>query len=237
MNRFHNFLPLGVAALVGAAVLGAPTQASATLALYLQEDGGAITQVATAADFTSVSFNSTFSDFTVNILGGSSDNGATLSDLLSSTTSVKNNTGATHTLSMWVSQTNYNLPAGTPLSVESGLGGTVDTGTLTLTGIFQAYADKNNGLRGTTDFTNGSQNATANGNPFDTGSAFGSFNRTGLYSLTSVANFKLSGGGQANFSSQVHVTPVPEPSSVVLALSSLPLLGIGTWLRRRKANV
>src|SRR5215468_5514297 len=130
-----------------AALLGFSSPASAILQIFLQEDGGAITSVGTGADFMSVSFTGGFgpggvggTDFTVNILGASSDNGASLSDLLSSTVSVKNNTGATHTLNLWATQTNYSLPTGSPLSVESGLGGSVNTGTVGLTDIFQAYA-------------------------------------------------------------------------------------------------
>lgn len=220
-------------------LLGAPSGANATLALYLQEagvNGGAITQVATGANFDSTSFTGTYGDFRVSILGGSSDNGASLSDLLSSTTSVKNNSGSTATLHLYVSQNNYTLPAGTPLKVESGLGGSVTTGNLGLTGIFQAYADQNNGLLALGGFTNGPQNATKTGSTFDTGSARGLFSRTGNYSLSSVANITLSGGGQINYSSHVRVTATPEPSTMAMVATLVPLLGFGLRMRRRRAT-
>jgi len=164
------------------------------------------------------------------------DNGAALSDLLSATTSIENLSGATATLKLYVSQTNYSLPVGSPLTVESGLGGSVNTGTLTLSNIFQAYADKNNNLLGLTDFTNGAQSGTANGSSFDTGSAVGSFTRTGDYSLTSCVTFELSGGGKANYSDHVNVSAVPAPAGILLVIAGLPMFGVGAWVRRRNAK-
>jgi len=237
------------AVLAGIVLLGAPQSARAGfLNLYLQEDGGPIILVASSPGPV-VSFTGDFSiggasvfgsggDFSVAAFGGFKNNAAVKSSLLESTTSVVNNTGSTHTLHLWVSANDYTLPVGSPLVVESSLGGSVDQGTLTLTNIFQAYADKNNNLLpfGTsiTDFTNGSQSATMNGTSFDTGSAAGLFTRTGDYSLTSVTNFELSGGSTANFSSHVNVTAVvPEPATVVLALIALPVVGAYSWRRRK----
>jgi hypothetical protein len=244
MLRLKRLMPLA-AALVGAVVLGAPTRARAEFALFLQEagvNGGQITQVASGADFAGAMFNGTYGDFKVSFLGGAADNGATLSDLLSSTTAVTNTSGTTKTLNLWVSQNNYTLPAGSLLAGESGLGGSGTNGTLGLTGIFQAYADANNNLlakdtltggAAVTDFTNGPQNATPTGTTFDTGSAIGLFTRTGPYSLTSVASITLSAGGTINYADHVNVTSVPAPAGVVLALTALPCLGFGGWLRRR----
>lgn len=230
------------AVVVGITVLGSATPARAAFEIALQEagvNGGAPLVVASGADFSNISFNGTFGDFTVDVLGGSSHNGATLSDLLSSTTRVTNNSGTTQTLTIIVSQTNYTLPVGSTMAVESGLGGSVSTGTLTMTNIFQAYADAGNTLRGTTAFTTGSQTATPNGSTFDTGSATGTFLRTGSYSLTTITTFTLSGGGVANFSSHENLnapSAVPVPSGLVLALTGIPVLGLGAWVRRRAAG-
>jgi hypothetical protein len=236
--------------MLGAILAMCAPPAHADLAIFLQEDAGNIVEVAHTTDFNplGVTFSGTFgpggtggTDFTVTIQGASSANGATLSDLLTSATRITNTSGATHTLHVWASQNNYSLPAGTPLQVESGMGGSMTNGTLTLTGIFQAYADKINDLLGTptagaaiTDFTNGPQNATASGSTYDTGSALGSFTRTGNYSLTQVANSTLTAGGQVNFAAHENVTMVPEPSTMAIAgLGALGLIGYG--LPRRRA--
>jgi MYXO-CTERM domain-containing protein len=228
-------------AVLGAILAVGVVPAHASLIIALQEDAGPITLVMTAADFTSVSFSGTFGDFNIKIDGASSDNGAAKSDLLSSDNEVQNMSSATHTLMVWASQNNYTLPAGSLLQVESSMGGSVNTPTLTLSNIFQAYADKNNNLLGTpfpgpaiTDFTNGAQTATLNGTAFDTGSAFGLFTRAGDYSLTTVANIRLTAGGDMNFSAHENLTAVPEPST--MAIAGLGVLGlIGYGLRRRRA--
>ena len=239
MIRIRNFLAL-VAVLAGAAILGVPAS-WADFKIFLQEagvNGSAITEVASGADFSSINFTGPYGDFTVKVFSGASDNGATLSDLLSSTTSVTNNSSASKTLKLYVSETNYSLPAGSQLTVESGLGGSVNKGTtIGLTGIFQAFADKNNNLLGMADFTNGPQTASQTGTTFDTGSATGSFTRNAtLYSLTTVVTLTTSGKGVVNYSDHENVTPTPAPSGWVLAASCVPALGL-FWLRRRKVKV
>ncbi|MDB5311193.1 MAG: conserved repeat domain protein, partial [Gemmataceae bacterium] len=182
------------------------------LMLILQEagvNGGVPTVVSTAADFTSTSFTGTYGDFSVKIFGGASDNAADLSDLLSSTTAVQNIGTSTATLNLTMFQDNYTLPAGGPLELESGLGGSVNSGTFTLANIFQAYASSTNNT--TFDFTNGPQSATATGSTFKTGSATGLFNRTpgSPYSLSSAVAINLTAGGKINFASHVNVNPIP----------------------------
>lgn len=211
----------------------------ATFEIALQEAGvnsGAITVVASGSDFDAVSFTGTYGDFSIKVLGGSSDNGVTLSDLLSSTTSVTNLSGTTQTLQIYVTQTDYSLPAGSPLNVESGLGGSVNNGTLSLASIFNAFADPNNNPLGTSGAGVYSTNQTAlpTGSTFDTGSATGTFIRSGNYSLTSEVNLTLSGGAKINYSDHINVTPTPAPAGIVLALTGLPLLGLGLLIRRRK---
>src|SRR5262245_23021568 len=240
-SQIHKNL-LSLAALAAIA-LGVPATARATFQLALQQAGvnaGAITVVATTSDFNPVgiSFSGTYGDFSVSVQGGSSTNAAALSSLLSSTTNVTNSnllTGGTHTLSLWVTQTNYNLPVGSQLNVESGMGGSINNGTLGLTGIFQAFADTNNGAF-TNSFTNGLQNASATGSTYDTGSANGVFNRGNpSYSLTSVANFTVSAGGVSNYSNHVNVTAVPtvpEPISMVAWAFGLVGLGGSSLVRR-----
>jgi hypothetical protein len=236
-----NRSPLVAPALTLLALLLAASPSRATLEIALQEagvNGGAIHVVKTGRDFTDVSFTGTYGGFTIKILGGASDNGPTLSDLLSASTSITNNSGTTKTLKIWITQSDYTSPS-TLLSAESGLGGSVSKGALTLTDIYQAYANKNNTLFGTSGYTEGPQTATQNGSTFDTGSARGLFTRTANkpYSLTSAITFTLSGGGKANFSSHVNVTAAtPAPAGLVLVASGVAALALAR-LRRGKLAV
>jgi hypothetical protein len=237
MSKYFRSLTSPIAAMIAVAVMAMATPARADLTLYFQEDGGAIVQQGPSSpDFTTVSFNGTYGDFAITLLGGSTKNTATKSDVLSSTTEIVNSDpNSSHTLTIYISQTNYTLPSGSPLVVESGLSGTVNGGSVGLPNIFQAYADKNNTLLGMSDYTNGPQSATLHGTTFDTGSASGAFTRTGDYSLTSVSTFVLSVGGDINYSNHINVTPTPEPST--MALAGLGALGFVVYgLRRRKAT-
>jgi hypothetical protein len=223
---------LALSLLVCVTIMGLPSMAGATTIFQLSQDGGAYTTVATGASLGSLSGSGVFGDFTYKIIGVSTDNTATLSDILSSATSIQNNSTAWHTLSVRVSSQDYTLPSGPAVRVESGMGASLSAGTLVAT--FQAYADKANGLAGTSDFTVGLQTCTFNVSTCDTGSGSGTFTRTtGAYSLTTVANLTMSGGGIANFSTHENVN-VPEPSSLVL-LGSGMLLVAGLGFKRKKA--
>jgi len=212
--------------------MGLPSMAGASTIFMLSEDGGAYTTIATGPSLSSQSGSGTFGDFTFKIVGVSTDNSLTLSDLLSSTTSITNNSSASHSISVLVSSQDYTLPVGPNLSIESGMGASLSAGTLVAT--FQSYADKANGLAGVSDFTLGLQTCSFNGSTCDTGSATGTFTKTaGAYSLTSVANLTLSAGGVANFSTHENVKNVPEPNSLVLLGSSL-LLFAGMGFKKRK---
>jgi hypothetical protein len=203
-----------------------------SLQIYVQEDGvGVPFLIASAPGFDTASFTGTFGDFKISLLAGSADNDASLSDLLSSQLSVTNTSGSEHTLGVLVTEDGYTLPDGSPLLVESGMGGSVNNGTLGLNNLFQAYFDPTNQLIGLTGGTNGPQSATLNGSTFDTGSAFGFYSRTGAYSLTSLTKLDLGGGSKINYSEHINVT-VPLPSA---AWGGLGLMG-ALFLARRRAQ-
>jgi len=232
MSHSAKFLALSL--LVCIAIMGLPSLARANTIFALSQDGGAFTTIATGASLTTISGSGTFGDFTFSIIGVTSDNLPTLSDLLSSATRITNNSTATHTLSIRVSSQDFTFPSGSAVRVESGMGASLSSGSLVAT--FQAYADDANTLAGTSDFTLGLQLCSFNISTCDTGSASGIFDKTaGPYSLTTVANLTLSGGGIANFSAHENVTNVvPEPCSLALLSSGLLLLG-GLHFKRKSA--
>jgi len=200
----HSAKLLTLSLLVCVAIMGLPSMAGASTIFMLSQDGGAYTTIATGASLSSAFGSGVYGDFTFKIVGVSTDNSSALSDLLSSTTSITNNSSTAHTLSILVSSQDYTLPADTGTRIESGMGASLSAGTLVAT--FQAYADKGNNLAGMSDFTLGLQTCSFNGSTCDTGSATGIFTKTtGAYSLTSVANLALSGGGVANFSTHENV--------------------------------
>jgi len=230
------------AALLAAIAFFQPSPASALFKMYLQEDGGAITEVATTGtDFSGLQIGfpvaSIFGDFSISSATATSVN-STVSNLLSNSLSVTNTAGSTHTLVVYAVQTNYTLPVGTKLNVESGLGGTLNAGTVGLSPIFQAFASSTNanGALAANDYTNGPQSAALNVTTFDTGSASGVFTRSGNYSLTSKVTLQLGGGSQVQFTDHINVTATPAPAGVMLALAGLPVMSAGAWLRRRKSK-
>jgi hypothetical protein len=235
MYSLRRILPLVavVMALCGAAV----PSARGSMILGLQEagvNGGAITTVTSAPSLTNASFSGTYGDFTVNFFGGVASQSPSSSQLLDSTTQVVNNSGTSKVLHMYVSSQDYTLPAGTTLNVQSGAGGTYIQGLGGLT--FTAFADKNNALLGTSDYSNGLQIAvppTGSGTTFDTGEAFGVFTRTANpYSLTTQTDVTLAGGASLNYSTH-EVLMVPEPAGMALAI-----IGLGGWMTRaRRAPV
>jgi hypothetical protein len=101
--------------------------------------------------------------------------------------------------------------------------------------VFNSYADTTNALFGTQQgaptlsFSASGQNGVGGGNSQTSFSPNGA-----TYSLTNIGQYTLTSGTDVTVvSGNTEVTPTPAPAGAVLALSGLPVLGLG-WLRRRK---
>jgi len=237
----RNGWVIGLMALaIGLFGLGAPPQASANFVLALQQDGGAIVEVANVASFSPVQATGTFGDFQYAFFSATAFNGAGGSNLLTSTTQISSLTAGTHTLNMYVSNQDYTLPASDLLTVRSGMGGTYGSAPDFIGGAtFQMWADQNNGsLTMPVPFTNGLQVAIpASGNSvtFDTGTdPIGIFTRlAGPYSVTQMVSLTMTGIGDMNYSTHVRLSAaVPEPGLLLIGLMGSGLLGLFLGVRR-----
>jgi len=160
--------------------------------------------------------------------------------------------GGTHTLKIVLSQTGFTAPAGSPLNLSSSMNGSF-VGTVTGNSVsanYQGSLDPTNALfgtpaSGTTSPLTGtivtvapavsqplillpgtSSKLVPGGTPFS------------MMDVVSLTFFANPGSGQdtANVSGST-VATVPAPAGLVLILSGLPCVGIGTWLRRRQVRL
>jgi len=140
-----------------------------------------------------------------------------------------NNAGAT--VQIIASATGFTLPNGSPATLTSQIGGTLDPATLTA----QQFQDNSNRLF-VTSVLDGNVHTPGVQGPF-TSSPYSSVASTTFplvvpFSITESLITTVSAGGLVTGDFQSTVTS-PAPAGLVLALTGLPCLGIGSWLRRR----
>jgi hypothetical protein len=229
------------ALIAGVFAMLTPLAARADMELTFQEDAGPVVVVDTEPSFSGLSYNKTFGDFKVQFFGATADNATPTSDLMSSTTSLRNTSGVKHTLTIGVTETDYTLPggAGSKLNMTSHIGGTVTSGGAGQALTFQSYAANSNADFDTTGVTTGPQSPTIS----MTKTSFDSmpdpsadFLRTGgMYSVTTYNTITLVPGGIINFSTSTTLdvaAVTPAPAGLVLACAAVPALGLGAWVRR-----
>jgi len=247
MRNAKGWLVCVMAVAVGLGVLGSPPRASADFVLALAQDGDPFTVVATGASFSPLVASGTFGNYTYTFFSAVATDSALDSNLLSSTTQIQSLTADPHTLSLYVSNQDYLLPADTLLTVRSGLGGTYgSTPGFIGAATFQMWADAANGDLTTTaipgTFSNGLQvanPASGNATTFDTGAdPTGIFTRlAGLpYSVTDVTSITTSGLGNVNFSNHVRLSAaaVPEPGLLLIGLMGVSGMGLYIGMRRKR---
>jgi hypothetical protein len=239
-----------VAALLAAALWATPPPVRADFQVRLYEDGQLLTAPGTISDNGTglITYSGQAGDFSVSLSFTSTSPGAGNLGIVSTDSSrITNRSSAEHTLTVALSSQGFNVPNGGPLTLVNSVSGTVGRGTLT--GDFSSYADRNNTLFGTSDLTAPTVTFAASttgfvdpdlgpgaaplSNSFSGMSLNYGFDSELVYSITSVANFDLTGGASVNFSatSEVHA---PAPPGLVLALSGIPLLGLGSWFQGRR---
>jgi hypothetical protein len=273
MIRIRKYLPHIVAALVGAATLGAPSQAQAAFTVSVYDDNVLQSGVtATVVNNQLVLFGGSTTHFAVSGGQGSSNNpglptgaGLDLSTNERVTSSVNFFTGVangdgsyTHTIRIVVSEDSFTAPTGTPLNLSSSTaGGSIGLtgGSISVAATNQAFLDSSIGNSaygsplayatpsgGATGIATGTASlppgitAPLNFNP---GTVAGLVTGGTPFTMTDEVDFAFtltSGSSGSAGVSTSSVATVPAPAGIVLALTSLPVAGVGGWLRRRQAN-
>ena len=259
MLRFRSFLPVA-ALLVGAVILGAPTQARASFAITVFVDtvnqGVVLSAGSNANDFSVDPVNVT--NFHISSISSLTNwTGAPDGAVMSNTTNLSIRTTfalpGTHTITIVISENGWLAPTGSPLALSSTAGGTighVGGGSNTVFATNQGFLDNSNTLA-TTLTPGGAFTPLATATAVASGTSTSNLNYTpspGInaatpggtpFNMTQVFSFKftVTGGSQstANVSGTV-VASVPAPAGLTLALAGAPFLGVGTWLRRRRCR-
>jgi len=259
MFRFRNFLPL-VALLVGATILGAPAPARANFAVTVFVDGvNQNVSLDAGSDDNSFGVHANVTDFKVSIDALSNWAGSQSGSLMSSNSNNKVTTnfgpsGGTHTIEIVISENGWLAPTGSPLLVSNSAGGSIGSSgnSISVAATNQGFLDTSNALA-TTSSPGGSSTALQSASASLTGTGTASLNYnpgTAVnpnvpgatpFTLTQKFKFTVTTNGNlastAGTSATVSVTAAPAPAGLVLALSALPVLGVGHWLRRRRPCV
>jgi len=235
MLRFCNFRTLAAAALVGVAMLALGSPARAGFTITLQETGFADQTINLTSGQLTDTGNINFGDYKVDISAFDSAPGISPffgGALVSQNTfTVTTLTPAGAALVITVKDDTFSstpYAPGTSLTVTNSLSTTaISNGTVTANGFLiggSTLTTSNISLTGPT--LSGSVSSSVSGNASPLGSTF----TLGNKSTVSFVN----GLGTANFTvTTLAPVAVPEPSSVAVVLTGLPL-GIGAWMRRRR---
>jgi len=261
MTRTRNLFV--VAALVGYAVLGAPGQARAGVAITVYVDG--VNQnVALDAGSTANKFNVTgaaVSNFTVSITSLTNWAGTQDGSFMSNTSNNQITTnfgssGGTHKIDIVISENGWVAPVGPGIVLSTTAGGSltnIGSATATVAATNEGFLDTSNTLATSatpggafTPLQNASASRTGTGTktltylPDNGGNGVSNPNVNGAapFTLTQVYSFTFTTTGSNQVSADVSgsvVAAVPAPAGLVLAFTGLPVLGVGGWWRRRRS--
>jgi len=264
MVRFKGLLS-AILAGVAVAWLASPAQASFQIAVFV--DGAANPSLVTTGTANNFSANGVVGDgvnnlFNVSVNSQTNWNGSQQGDLMSDTS---NNTitalfgSGTHTLTILISENDWMAPTTNKVLLSDSTGGSIGVigigATNNVSASVTGYLDTSNALPTTinpggsaTPTTSASASVTGTGFTnttaplvFNPGTVSAIVNSSTPFTLTEklVYTFTVSGNPviASGGSSTTLTATVPVPAGVVLALSGLPVLGAGAWLRRRRKVV
>jgi len=265
MKRFRNFMPLVGAALIGAAILAAPTQARADFVIRATDvlSGGAVNATVTQSGASNpngsgfLTFSSSVGNFIITVVTHIATTGPGFT-AASDTINITYNgpTGATSdklivevlgnkftnpTAPALSNITSNGSPSTSGLSVASvTMTSGVLAGNLTALDLGAAGTTLGGQLGMTTGIGSmGVASSVLVPNPA-TGAPFAIVNPFTFYqTFTFDGQINFGSGGPTDnggsLSAGSTVSSLPAPAGLVLALTGLPVMGVSGWLRRRKA--
>jgi len=256
MNRFRTFLPL-VAVLAVTTILGAPRQANADFIIRATDllSGGGVnasvtqTGVSAADGSGSLVFNSAVGNFSITLVTNIATTGPGFTSASTTINITYNGPIGANSDKLIIEVlgnkfVNPTTPAPAQITSNaspstSGLNAssvTMTSGVIAGNVVALGAAGTTlGGQLGTTTGTGsmGSASSVLTPNPV-TGATFNIVNPFSFYQTYTITGF-VNSSQAGSLSAGSTVSAVPEPSGIVLALAALPLLGVGGWLRRRKA--
>lgn len=235
----RNFRSFG---LLAVAVLLSHAQAKANFVIEYQIDTNSpVTAVNSPSNLGGSSFTGIDGDISfLNLSGGSNSPGSpTIARELTSSLDIANNGTGQHTVTIWITSQDFTSPTAPPaLLFSSHIAGTASDPMGDAIN-FQSFADSGNAA--------GSAGATGASTPlqtpvilpdltFKSDSSSTVTTLSSPYSITEKITLTLSAGSDVNFSTRSQLT-VPEPGTLIILASGLPLLGFFGARRRRKTTI
>jgi len=235
-----------LAGMAAMAALGLTMSAKADLIITAQQTGMGVvgpTTVATGSPTdgagTGVVYNPSadifFGNFRIQGVSVSETQTATLSQVLSSTLTITNMDSVAHTLTVMISATNFTAPTTPPdVLLRESIGGTtpaINSGAGNAISFVSKAGAAPAAPTLTPDITGNSLGYASNATQLITSGLSAPYTIMQTYVITLNAGSELQFTGRTNL-----VSAVPEPATVAMALTALPILGLGAWVRRRRAR-